>query len=191
MDDKKILMILIGIIVLSIGSASILYGVLKNSDFTPVQLGTAASEEGENGTEAEVEMPDFTVYDREGNEVHLSDFEGKPIVLNFWASWCNPCKTEMPFFDDAYREYGDEVCFVMVNMTDGTQETLESALEYIDSKVYGFPVYYDLDSDAAVTYGVTSLPTTYFLDASGTPVAYAKTSLNKDILKQGISLILQ
>ena len=80
--------------------------------------------------------PDFIVYDSEGNEVALSDFLGQPVVLNFWASWCGPCKSEMPDFQEVYEEYGEEVQFLMVNLTDGSQETVESASDYIANNGY-------------------------------------------------------
>jgi thiol-disulfide isomerase/thioredoxin len=61
--------------------------------------------------------------DFEGNKIQLTDFIGKPIVLNFWASWCGPCRLEMPEFQAAFEDLGDEVTFMMVNLTDGDRET--------------------------------------------------------------------
>lgn len=144
---------------------------------------------GDESTEPEkILAPDFTVYDSEGNEVHLSDFTGKPIVLNFWASWCGPCKMEMPDFDDAYAELGEDVHFLMVNMTSG-RETLESATSFIEEQGYSFPVYYDTDADAAMTYGVYSLPTTLFIDAEGYGIAQATGAINAETLQRGIDMI--
>lgn len=187
MDEKQIRLILIAITVGCLGGGILLYQLfVKNMDYSPVTMETVSTDaSGEESV-----LPDFTVYDREGNAVKLSDFAGQPIVLNFWASWCGPCKAEMPFFDAMYSDYKDKVQFIMVNVTDGVQETLESATEYVDSVVYGFPVYYDLELDASAVFGVTSLPTTYFFDASGTPVAYAKTTMDVKKIKQGIELIL-
>lgn len=134
-------------------------------------------------------MPDFTVYDIQGIPYRLSDFKGKPVVLNFWASWCGPCKSEMPDFETAYQKYGNKIHFLMVNMTDGAQETVQSASGFISDIGYTFPVYYDTDSDAAMTYGVASIPTTFFIDTDGNGVAWASGALSMDMLEQGIGMI--
>jgi len=132
--------------------------------------------------------PDFTVYDGQGNEVHLSDFRGKPVVLNFWASWCGPCRSEMPDFEAAFQNLGDEVHFLMVNATGG-QETVESAQEFIDQTGYTFPVYFDTDYSAAMAYGVSALPMTFFIDAEGYPVAYAQGAMSAQTLQTGIDMV--
>ena len=133
--------------------------------------------------------PDFTVYDAEGNAFKLWDFRGKPVILNFWASWCGPCKSEMPDFQEVYEEYGEEIHFLMVNMTDGYQETVESASKFIADAGYTFPVYYDTASEAAYTYNVYSIPTTFFIDAEGYGVAYGSGAMDKEIIMTGIEMI--
>ena len=135
--------------------------------------------------------PDFTVYDLEGNPHKLSDFVGKPVILNFWASWCGPCQSEMPAFQTYFEKYGEQLHFVLVNLTDGYQETVESASAYIADGGYSFPVYYDTDIDAAYQYGVQAVPVTYFIDADGNLVAYAQGALNEDMLQQGVDLLLK
>lgn len=135
--------------------------------------------------------PDFTVYDREGNTVRLSDFRGKPVVLNFWASWCGPCKREMPDFEEIYKEYGDDIHFVMVNLTDGAQETMKTATNFLDGSGYTFPVYYDKDTDAAYTYQVYGIPVTYFINAEGHLIAQGSSALDAETIKRGIEMILE
>ena len=108
--------------------------------------------------------------------------------MNFWASWCGPCQMEMPDFQAKYEELGSEVQFLMINMTGG-RETLDSAQKFIAEQGYTFPVFYDTDSDAAVTYGAYSLPTTYFIDAEGNAVAQATGAINGEILQTGIDMI--
>ena len=107
------------------------------------------------------------VYDGEGNAVKFSDFAGKSVVINFWATWCGYSVKEMPSFEKAFAEYGDEIVFMMIDVTDGYQETKEDAMKFIEEKGYTFPVYYDTDLSAAGVYGASSLPATAFINAEG------------------------
>ena len=183
----KKLLILILVLILVVVGASALYTVLGREQ-APDQLATQPpTPTGE--TQALTMAPDITVYDANGNEVKLSDYFGKPIVLNFWASWCGPCQSEMPDFQDKFLEQGDEVQFLMVNMTDGSRETLADATGFIAGKGYTFPVFYDTASDAAITYQVYSLPTTYFINAQGYLIAQGSGALDSQTLQKGIDMI--
>lgn len=133
--------------------------------------------------------PDFTFYHLDGSEAKLSDYFGKPMVLNFWSSNCGPCRSEMPDFQRAYEELGDAVNFVMVNVTDGYWDTVDSASSYVAEEGFTFPVFYDTDNHAAYTYGITGLPTTFFLSAEGNLVAGRSGAMNYDILMSGIDFI--
>lgn len=145
---------------------------------------------GSAGSAAQ-EAPDFTAVDADGREVTLTDFRGRPVVLNFWASWCGPCQSEMPAFQTAFQRYGDDVQFLMVNMTGMNGESRETALRLIEAEHYTFPVFFDKDSSAARAYGVSSIPQTWFIDADGTVAARAMGALSEAKLQQGIELITQ
>ena len=147
----------------------------------------APTESTENTAEL---APDFTVYDIDGNEVKLSDYLGTPVVLNFWASWCPPCKAELPDFEEKYLAYGEDVQFLMVNLADGARETVDTASEFIAQEGYTFPVFYDSKSVAAIEYKIRSIPATYFIDAEGCIAAQAVGMLDADSLQEGIDLIL-
>ena len=135
--------------------------------------------------------PDFTVFDRDDNPVCLSDYKGKPVIVNFWASWCSACKREMPAFQQAWETYGDQVEFLLINVTDNTQETLASAQAFLASSPYTFPVYFDTQRSAASAYGVYGIPATYFVDKDGHLVAGANSSLDYETLEYGINLIFK
>ncbi len=146
--------------------------------------------EEEQAEQTENKALDFIVYDEEGEQVKLSDFYGKPIVLNFWASWCPPCKEEMPYFETVNSEYGQDVQFLMVNMVGSrADETEHVASDFITQSGYTFPVFYDTNQDAAYTYGVYSLPTTYFIDENANIIAGAQGSISEEMLREGVSLI--
>lgn len=131
--------------------------------------GIAVAEESNvQAAEQAEQAADFTVLDDEGNEVSLSQMAGQPVIINFWATWCGPCNAELPDFDKLYSEYGDSVQFMMVNMTDGARDTVESVKEFIEETGYRFPVYFDTKLDAANAYAVYSIPRTVAVNADGT-----------------------
>ena len=194
MNNKKVLLILVLVFVLLMGGAYVLYTQMSQGMDHP-QLATQPQQTQPAGasvpteTQAPPVAPDFTVYDREGNAVKLSDYAGKPIVLNFWASWCGPCQSEMPDFQEKFEALGEDVQFLMVNMTDGARETVDIASAFIEEKGFTFPVLYDTDLDAANTYGAYSLPTTYFIDSQGSAIARATGAIDGDTLQRGIDMI--
>lgn len=194
---NKSLLILIIVLVFLIGGAAFAYKMLspevENSNIqvqatpTPVpETSDAETPDSEDDTER-VLAPDFTVYDIDGNPVKLSDFRGKPTLVNFWASWCVYCIAEMPEFQAKYEELGDEVNFLIINVTDGSQETVESASKLIEESGYTFPVYYDTDMAASYTYGAYSLPMTYGINADG----YAVVKANGAIGGEDINTIVE
>lgn len=134
--------------------------------------------------------PDFTVVDYNGKQTKLSDKKGKPVVVNFWASWCGPCKSEFPAFEDAFNKYGNDVEFMMINLTDGYQETISSAKSFIDEQNYTFPVYYDTTMSASNAYGVFSIPKTLFIDKNGNIVQNRTGTISQDTLEQNIESLL-
>lgn len=110
---------------------------------------------------------DFTVKDAQGKEVSLSDFAGKPVVVNFWATWCPPCKAELPDFQEAYDEYGDEVEFLFIDVIHWRNETVEEVQAFMEQNGYDFPVYYDTERDAESVCGVDSIPFSIFIGRDG------------------------
>ena len=135
--------------------------------------------------------PDFQVMDKDGNTVKLSDFRGKPVVLNFWATWCPPCKAELPDFDEAAAAYGDEVTFLMVNLTDGSRDTVSGVKAFVSDNGYTFPVYFDTTYSAANAYRVSSIPTTYLINEAGEIVGYKVGMMTASELEGWIQRLTQ
>ena len=198
--SKKIVVIVLAIgFVLLLGCAYVLYQELgqqlaADQLILSTQPTAPSSTPSDPNVTAPTETlplaPDFVIYDEEGKEVRLSDFFGKPIVLNFWASWCGPCKMEMPDFNEKHLQMGEEIHFLMINMTDGYRETVDIASTFIQSQGYTFPVYYDTAGNASMTYGVYSLPTTFFIDAEGHAIAQAVGAIDAETLQRGIDMIV-
>ena len=114
-------------------------------------------------TQSAIGVPDFTAFDDNADPHSLSEYVGKPIVLNFWASWCGPCKSEMPAFQAVYEELGQEVQFLMVNVGETTRE----AEDFLATVGYTFPVLFDVNGEASYAYQLSAIPATFFIDAQG------------------------
>ena len=154
------------------------------------ETGTSADTTAGTGDEADYTAPDFTVYDADGNPANLSDFFGKPLVVNFWASWCGPCKSEMPYFDKAAAER-DDVTILMVNLTDGQRDTVESVKKFAAEEGYTFPLWFDTDLGAANAYYVYSIPMTVFIAADGTLADYHTGALSEEKLNTYLDLLVE
>lgn len=146
--------------------------------------------EGSTASGEVVMADDFTVYDGEMNEVKLSQYFGKPIVINFWATWCGPCKSELPAFNSIYEKYKDSVVFLMINLTDNG-DTVSHVNEFISDNGYSFPVYYDVKHNAAAAYGVYSIPETVFINADGTLYGMRVGAMSESVLESHIKQIIR
>lgn len=145
-----------------------------------------------NGTSAAIsQTPDFTVYDMDGNAVKLSDYFGKPIIVNFWATWCGPCKSELPAFDTMYAKYKDEVHFLMVNLTDGSRDTKDSVTAFVNDGGYTFPVYFDTTMEAAYTYSAYSIPMTLLITSDGQLAHTQMGAMSEETLEQYTQTLIE
>lgn len=140
-----------------------------------------------NQEQSENTVPDVEFYDADGNAVMLSDFFDKPIVLNFWATWCGPCKSEMPGFNSLYEEYKDRVNFVFLNVSDSEN----TVAEFLDENGYSFPPYFDKTQVASYTYGASSIPLTFVMHKGGEMYGYQMGVLPEEALEEALKNVLE
>lgn len=139
-----------------------------------------------------VTAPDFTLTDQFGNSHTLSEYKGKTVFLNFWATWCGPCRMEMPYIQKVYEDYGNNSGDVIIlgvanpktkdrpNNSDVTQEEVES---FLSENGYTYPVAMDLDGSIFAAYGIQAFPTTFMIDKNGNVYGYAPGSLSEDMIR--------
>ncbi|MCC7076491.1 MAG: TlpA family protein disulfide reductase [Acidimicrobiia bacterium] len=115
------------------------------------------------GNQEPTPAPDFRIEDFAGRKVSLDDFRGKPLVLNFWASWCAPCRNEMPAFDALHSRLSGQVGFLGI----ATQDREAAAAAFAEEIGVGYPLAFDAGDEVGAAYGLFGMPSTYFIDAEG------------------------
>ena len=157
----------------------------------------AASKEPE--TEVEETLPpaiDFTLTDQFGNSHTLSDYKGKVIFLNFWATWCPPCRAEMPDIQKIYEEYqenGDDSVVILgvAGPSQGQEQTKQGITDFLEENGYTYPVLMDESGEQFAGYGVYSLPTTFMIDADGNVFGYVSGRIDEAVMRDIIRQTLE
>ena len=134
--------------------------------------------------------PDFTLTSLDGKDVTLSELRGKKVVLNFWATWCPPCKAEMPHMQNYYEQNAkkDNVEIIAVNLTQAERdvtedEKIDSVMTFRESFDLTFPILLDPKNSAGLDYQVITIPTTYFIDSNGYIQRAIRGPMNAEMLK--------
>jgi cytochrome c biogenesis protein CcmG, thiol:disulfide interchange protein DsbE len=110
--------------------------------------------------------PRFTLQSTTGQNISISELTGRPVLINFWASWCPPCRAEMPAMQRVFEDYQDQG-FVILAINTAYQDNPQEALSFLQEHGITFPVLWDLDGNVSRQYQIRALPSTFFLDADG------------------------
>lgn len=186
-----------GGIILIIAGISIVYSgfdgvraIFYGKDKTPIKVEENLEERNDEEISEEVKKIksiDFTLIDQYGNEHILSNYEGKIVFLNFWATWCPPCKAEMPYIEDIYKEYGlnkeDVVILGVASPFLGKEGSDEYIKNFLDENGYTFPVVYDYYGELVYQYGISAFPSTFIIDKDGYVTQYVPGAMDKDTMK--------
>ena len=146
----------------------------------------ALCETQEAEEEAPIPAPDFALTTMEGEEIRFADLVGKPLLLNIWATWCPPCREELPFFQQAFEKYAENITFVFLSVDDEKEEVEE----FITENGYTFPVYLDPAAESLMTYGINSIPVTVLVDAEGNILEGWVGSLPEEMVAQCMEILL-
>lgn len=142
--------------------------------------------------------PDFTLTSLDGKNVTLSELRGKKVVLNFWATWCPPCKAEMPHMQNYYEQNAkkDNVEIIAVNLTSEERDVtddakIDSVMTFRDSFDLTFPILLDQDpkKSVGIAYQILTIPTTYFIDSNGYIQRAIRGPMNVEMLKQYVDAL--
>jgi len=149
----------------------------NNAVFKPIRI---------NPNVTKTKAINFKLKDLSGKELTLSDLKGKKVFLNFWATWCPPCKAEMPEIEKLYQETkNSDLVIVAVEIG----EPLNTVKSFIDSNKYNFKVLIDPDQTVAAQYNIVSIPTSYFIDVDGNIISKNIGGMNIDQMKAYIKTL--
>lgn len=154
---------------------------------SPAVLPDAEKETESQAEKKKVPAPDFTLMDQYGNEHTLSDYKGKTVFLNFWATWCPPCRAEMPDIQALYEKYGgnkeDLVVLGVAGPNQGQEGDTEHIKKFLTDSGYTFPVVMDETGNSFISYGISAFPTTFMIDKDGNVFGYVASALSPDIME--------
>lgn len=177
-----IILILSGLIMFINGS----FSVYKHLNDSNNSNSNSQSIDKENKNEKIMSI-DFTLYDQNGKEHKLSDYKGKTVFLNFWATWCPPCKEEMPYIEQLYKEYNknnkDVVILGVASPNLDREGSKEDIIEFLQQDKYTFPVVMDNNGELAYQYGISAYPTTFIIDKEGYITQYVPGAMDKQTMK--------
>ncbi|MGO0883682.1 cytochrome c biogenesis protein/redoxin [Clostridioides difficile] len=146
--------------------------------------------DSDSNDEERIKSIDFTLTDQYGKTHKLSDYEGKVVFLNFWATWCPPCKEEMPHIEQLYKDYKknneDVVILGVASPNLGREGSREHVINFLKDEGYTFPVVLDEDGELAYQYGINAFPTTFIIDKEGYVTQYIPGAMNKETMKSFI-----
>ncbi len=136
--------------------------------------------------------PDFSLMDREGNEIKLSDLKGKIVYMNFWATWRGLSTYEMTYIQEAYEKYKDDnVVVLAVNVLAAEQIDIDEVNEYLDEKGYTLPVLYDVDGSVMKQYKISEFPTTFIIDREGVIADFVSGTMEREVIMDKIDKVLE
>ena len=134
-----------------------------------------------------IPAPDFTLIDQFGNQHTLSDYQGKTVFLNFWATWCGPCRSEMPEIQQLYEDYGsnegDLIVLGVAAPNVGQEGSEEDIAAFLEENGYTFPVVMDYFGAFSNQYGIRAYPTTFMIDEDGNVFGYVESALTKEMME--------
>jgi len=149
---------------------------------------TTEAETGTVGPQVGSLAPEFNLINLEGNYISLNSFRGKPVLLNFWATWCSPCRMEMPFLQEIYDEWTDKG---LVMLTVNVGESTTVAKNFMQENGFTMPVLVDLSQETTNRYQITGIPTTYFIDKDGIIQERRVGSFpSKELIEQSLTKIM-
>ena len=165
----------------------------EKSDGAEVRESAEENGEQEESEEtAVVPAPDFTWTDQYGNSHTLSDYKGKTVFLNFWATWCGPCQSEMPEIQALYEKYGsNEGDLIVLGVANPKTEeqpynndgTVEEVTQFLEENGYTFPTVMDTTGETLMAYGISAFPTTFMIDTEGNVFGYVPGALSADMME--------
>lgn len=195
MSDKKLKVLLVVLVVVWTVSGVVLGQRLLTFD-EPEQTDASAQADAADGqdvaTITTLADHDATVYTESGEPLLLSEIaDGKPLVINFWATWCPYCVEELPDFQKIYAEFGDRVNFAFVDVADGQRERVEDAAAWLTEKGFDdLPAYYDTSLEAVGAFGATAYPTTVIASDKGEILTVCAGQIDPKLMRQALNSML-